>query len=829
MKNTSKTVLGLIALSCVSAGILLAFPDQEKATVDFISTQPSAVVVSDDNRYVFFGVGDRIIRGDLASWEETPDQVPELTGDDFDGGVEGLAIRNDNLYATQSDGDIIIVDLNDITATPRSVNISTGALGSLVADTTGTPGTDQLYVADTTANQILVFDIGDETVTASIPLRDDLDAQVTPLDLVFDERSGNTNKVYVSSGTKFLFEIPVGVTTATRIDLSQGGTVDAGIIPALAVSPSGETLFAVDSTNTTVHVLDVATNLPPSTTAGSDLPIDLLTGNENNDLRDILVTPVLNPTDTYAYVSGGNGLSLIDLNFDGGGVLSSYELLTRIDLAVSSPIFVFAASDEYVLTVNGNAQTSVITENPFVTITSTSLDGQTLTEGESFTIVFESDEAGTYEVRVGGDIDATGTLVDSGTVPAANSPVTTNEITDSGEFQEGSNDVFVFVTDDQGNRGRDMIQIDTDIPPEGITIRSTGFGDQKAFITFDRLEQTDIVSYNIYADPSASVVMTKSQTSGTVDQPDSGSTVTGEALNLINGTLYFLAVEAVDSSGNVGPRVNTFPDGTFATAIPQGTIGLTQAVGELGCALLPERQQPAGPSACLFGLVTLIALAAVRLFRVRFLLAGSGMILLAMLVLPPAVSATELSPQWFSWEFKVGNWFYTDGTTDEFMSKCCNILIQTDFGLLIDSKYGIEFGAGFLTADRNAIGAVTGGESSDRFNLTLVPMQLNGTFRADFKENQVVVPYVKVGPDFVYFRQNLQGDVTDGVKYGLHATLGLMITMEFWDEGAAMEKDWGVNDVYFVLEGEYAWINDFGRGGLDLSGVIASAGILFEF
>lgn len=813
----------------MTASILLAFPDQEKATVSFISSQPSAIAVTDDNRYVFFAVGDRIIRGDLASWETTPDQIPDLTGNNLSGGVDGMAIRNDTLYATQSDGDIIIVDLNDITAEPRSVNISTGNLGHIVADTSGNPADDQLYIADVANKQILVFDIGDEQVTATIKLFDQFDSPIEPVALVFDQRTGATNQVYVSTASGLLFQILVGATTATRIDLTQGGTVNAGVIPSLAISPSGETLFAVDSTNTSVHVLDVSTNLPPTTSPGSDLPIDLTANNENTDLRGILVTPVMNPTDTYAYVAGGSGLSVIDLNFNGGGVLTSYDILSRIDLATSSPIFVFSASDEYVLTVNGNAETSVITENPFVTIDSTSLNGQPLQAGDSFTIVFESDVAGSYEVRVGGDIDASGTLVDSGSVPAANSPVTTNPITNNGEFQEGSNEVFVFVTDADGNRGRDMTLIDVNSPPTGVTIRSTGFGDQRASITFDRLDVDDIDHYNIYADTSSSVVMTKSNTSGTVNQPSSGSTVTGVATNLTNGTLYFLAVEAVDTSGNVGPRVNTFPDGTFATAIPQATIGLTQAEGELGCQLMRTRQAPPIHSVLWLGLVTLLCLALVRcrwMWLIFFLLLVAG---LSGLWLPRTASAGELSPQWFSWDFKVGNWFFTNGTTDQFMSKCCNIRIQSDFGLLIDSKYGVEFGAGFLTANRSAIGSVTGDQSSDRFNLTLVPMQLNGSFRADFKENQIVVPYVKFGPDFVYFRQNLQGDVTDGVKYGLHGTLGLMITMEFWDEGSALERDYGVNDVYFFLEGEYAWINDFGRGGLDLSGLIASAGILFEF
>jgi hypothetical protein len=110
-------------------------------------------------------------------------------------------------------------------------------------------------------------------------------------------------------------------------------------------------------------------------------------------------------------------------------------------------------------------------------------------------------------------------------------------------------------------------------------------------------------------------------------------------------------------------------------------------------------------------------------------------------------------------------------------------------------------------------------------------METSFVFRADFKENQILVPYVKVGVDYVYFRQSLKGTTINGVKYGLHAVGGIQILLDIIDSGAqaTMERDWGINDVYFTLEGKYSWINNFGSGGLDLSSLICSFGLLFEY
>ena len=202
---------------------------------------------------------------------------------------------------------------------------------------------------------------------------------------------------------------------------------------------------------------------------------------------------------------------------------------------------------------------------------------------------------------------------------------------------------------------------------------------------------------------------------------------------------------------------------------------------------------------------------------------------MCVFVLGVSASATEKSPQWFSTELKTGFWLPSNSKVEGFFGQCCNLISRAEFGLLLDSKYGFEGGAGFFIKDGKSIGKTTGAVSADTFGFYLIPLETNLTYRADFIENQIVVPYVKAGTDYIFFRESDQGKITKGFKYGYHGTGGLQILMEWFDEASgALERE-GINDVYLTLEATYQKVDDFGKGGLDLSGWVYSAGLLFEY
>jgi len=595
LRNISKAFL---LFFCLFAAQLWAYPDQERLPVDpsslieppldLLSALPDARVPHEDGRTLFFAIDNAIRRVDIASWALAADQVPSLTEENTDesiadlaGNIGGLAVKNGKLYATQDDGDLLIIDLNDITAVPTALKIG-GTLGSMVADTDTGTADDKLYFTDTVTNQINVFDISDSKLLASIDLFSN-GVAVVPQALLYVPLSSQADKLFVASLVGVVFVIVEGATTATVIDLDSAGGND---LVALAASPQNDFVFVLDSTDRVIHIIRSSDN---AIVIDTDIPIDL--SDANGTLRDITITDVKNPDDIYAFVAGSAGISIIDLNigsgFDGFTILDfgsdEDDDEEPLDLGGSlTPQQIFAFSEEYVLSINGDISLSVLSDNPFVSITGDSLDGGDLSTTGDFTLSFEADEAGTYSVRLGGGIDASGSELTSGTLDEANTTITTASISYSDSFSEGNNEVFVFVTNSAGRRGHDMRLITADTPPPAVTIESTGFGNQSVYLNFARVAVSDISSYRLYADTDAALVLTKTDVGATVTQPSSGSTLQGVITGLVNGISYFLAIEAVDEAGNVGTRSG----GESVSTIPQATLGIVGLSGEAGCALI---------------------------------------------------------------------------------------------------------------------------------------------------------------------------------------------------------------------------------------------------
>jgi hypothetical protein len=861
----SKTGLPLQFILCLfvmcSVSLLWAYPDEEQLPaspsvltappLSLINDQPEDIIVSSDNRYVYFAIGSTIKRVDLGSWALTTDQIPSFTnedlnsdGSDLKGDIKGLAIRSSKLYATQDDGDLAIVDLASITASPKVISISTGQLGDIVADDESASTDDKLYIADETNSEVHVFDIGDNKVEKTIDLSFG-GAGVTITELLFVGISNDSDHIYVATNDGIIFFFTEDALTATTIDID---SADGNDLPAIAASSNDKLFFVLDDTDDVLRIFTVVDN---QAIAVSNTPIDLSA--LQSTLRDLVIVDVQRPADTsktsdvYAYVAGSGGISIIDLDLN-STTMTAFDIFdlgsdVNIDdepLALGgsrTPRLLFSPGRDFVMTVNGDATLSVISEAPFVSISSTSLGTTALGSGGTFTVAFESTQAGTYTVRVGGDLTQNGTSLDTGSV-SANTSTNTNTLTHAAaSFVEGSNEIFIFVKNGDTIVGRDMVTVTVDTPPPAVTLRSTSFGNGKVFVNFDRLTDSDISSYTIHADTVAADLTGTPDFSGSVSQPASGTTVTGSVSGLTNGTTYFIAVEAVDAAGNVGTRTSSL-SGSTASAIPQQIIGITGSVGENGCTLIreprPANQRPMGILLCLLVLGLLYVGARLIASTNR----GSindiptklflGAILL-IITLSSVADAKELSPQFYTFEFKFGEFIPTDSSTKGFLTTCCNDQYELEWGLLFDSKYGIELGIGFMFEERNAVGGTNGAVSQDRFNFMTFPIQNSFTFRADFKENQIIVPYVKAGPDYVLFRENVRGAVTKGIKYGLHGTAGLQILLEFMDQAWDMEKSWGVNDVYLTLEAEYAYINSFKSTGLDLSGWKFSGGFLFEF
>ena len=198
---------------------------------------------------------------------------------------------------------------------------------------------------------------------------------------------------------------------------------------------------------------------------------------------------------------------------------------------------------------------------------------------------------------------------------------------------------------------------------------------------------------------------------------------------------------------------------------------------------------------------------------------------------PLGALAKEPSPQWWSMEVKTGFWMPQGSAVKHFFENCCNLITRIQGGLLVHGRYGAELGVGFLYKSGDAAGTLTGETSQDRFNFILVPIETNFAWRLNYWSWDYVVPYIKAGFDYVYFREGLNSKSTQGLKYGVHGVAGAQIDLKLIDEGAikGLDDDFGINDLFITLEAQYQYINNFGSEGLNLSGPVYSIGLLFTF
>lgn len=795
------------------------------------------LLTSDEQLVVSYGEAFRLI--DVGSYTLEDDQPPALSSDEgTDGRIAAIAHDDSRgrILASQEDGDLLVFDLSNITNDPVSIDVQDSAqLGPIAFDS------DQnvAYVADNTNHSIHAVNISSQTVTATITLS----GTPTLTDALFDEA---TNEAYFTTNAGYLYYIASGGTTATSVQIAAGNPD----LPTLAQYPNGDYLYVVADDGSAPKVYRVKTS--DHTVNGTSIDTS-----ENPSPTDAIIANVANPTGVYAYIAGSSGVMVI--NTGGGTIGSVIDLGTGSDpdepLPVSNTASVLAASsasDGNVYMGFENQRVGLISTNPFITIQSVTFDdgSSSLKLGGSFTITFQSDQDGTYVIRSGGNTSGNGTTLQdangntSGSVTAdTDTAVTINQADNASAFSEGTNTIWVFVTSGSVT-GRRSTEITVDTPPPNVVIESTGFGDGRIYVNFQRLTASDMAGYYIYVDTDPDAVITKTEVAANVAQDSSGSSQTGEVGGLVNGTLYYVAMEGVDQGGNTSQqRTYTYSDGTRVTATPEATIGPLQLLGEKGCALLPRGGQRGGMAIAILAVAAIIIGAArwrrafLMLLCVAAILSSASIVwaeeevgVVESDVAAQGSGERKVSPQMWSFEAGAGFWLPQNRVLDAFFTKCCNVIPKLSGGVLFQRRYGIEGAVGFLYKTSAMVGVDSGQQSQDRFSFLLIPMETNFAWRADYFTWRYLVPYLKTGFDYVFFRQGQRGSSIKGMKFGMHGAGGLQINIgEIGDIINALDNDLGINDFFVTLEARYQWINNFGGKGLDLSGGVYSVGLLFEF
>ena len=141
---------------------------------------------------------------------------------------------------------------------------------------------------------------------------------------------------------------------------------------------------------------------------------------------------------------------------------------------------------------------------------------------------------------------------------------------------------------------------------------------------------------------------------------------------------------------------------------------------------------------------------------------------------------------------------------------------------------GLTGEAGVFYASGFAVGK-TGRRSGEKLQLYVIPTQLELNYRFDFLNEQVVVPWLSAGGDYwLYREENEFAKRVQGDKKGWHAGAGLGIQLDRLEPDSMndLEQDFGVENVFLELGVQRTSMS---RAGLDFSGWIYQAGLLFEF
>lgn len=619
----------LLALSLVCMGVssaALAYPDVERApgsadaplTYTELTANPELLIMppsgSDfEDRFLITASGEQLIVIDTETWELYDDQ-PEA----FDGTIEGLGFlpNSESLFASLSDGTVMRVEIDDLSDTPETIDISDdvddASLGPMAIDQD--VGDSTAYILDVSNKELHIFDIADETVT-SILLEDSDDVTYTPTGIAIAQLT-DTDKIFISTSSNAVLVFDEGETTFSVLEPD----TESHNFVALTATPNGEAILAVDSTDNAVWVIDTGDNSfldQLSSEAGID-PITIVESGdeiENNALLAILATDVLDDEDVYAYIAGERGLSIADVSSPDSAVAGSKLVDLDPDstedandpLTLSHDAVSLAASsdsDGYVYAGTTDDSIIVVSDNPFVTIDSDSVTDSLTTTASTFALTFQSDEAGTYRVVLNSDITG-----DSGTELIADTAFTdvdtdittaTIDITDFSEFDEGTNRIFVFVTDDGDHTGRDALDVTVDLPPEEVVITDLNFGNGKIFVTFSSLGVSDIDHYLLLAVAATSdscpgdidfdsLDATTADGSTTVSESscgESSGSCESEITGLTNGTAYCIGARATDDSDQESATTGVYA----LTETPEVTLSLTELAGQAGCSLATDSE-----------------------------------------------------------------------------------------------------------------------------------------------------------------------------------------------------------------------------------------------
>lgn len=519
-------------------------------------------------------------------------------------------------------------------------------------------------------------------------------------------------------------------------------------------------------------------------------------------------------TDPWAVLSTSAGLEVRDASAGLGPLIE-----TLSSTAIGDAIVV----DGYALLGQSNGSLSAATAAPWV---DASVVPTSASEGDDVLVSFSSDTAASWKVVLDGQ------TLDSGDTTAGATVTTT--VTVDGQFAEGATGLWVLATDAAGNIGHDRVDVIVDSPPPAPTV-AVGFSDSALSVTISGVDDADLDHYIVYVSDGA-FAASDFATGGpgdfdgadelelpvTVDA-EPGEDVVLRLAPLTNGVSYTIGARAVDAGGLEGPMSET------VSGTPQETFSAAELAGETGGVSCSSTQGPGW--LFLGGLLGLLG-------RRRSVLAAGLLTSTVASAENPLCAgggekSKDMTPTCADFELRYGSRSIDDPSIQSVYGSKSHGILMIEAGPQFFRVLEVDLGFGlYRKFDRaNSVD----GELSDVVTmLSLWPLSLGATARLQIFDEQLVVPFVRGGFDYIMFGERWDDGAggkasVRGAKFGNHWGIGANILLDPFAPGRAslLEAQTGINDTFITIE--YRKINARQGEGFDLSGSNVSVGIKLDY
>jgi hypothetical protein len=780
-----------------------------------------------------------------------PDAAPAVV--DWSGGVRDLAVSGDGRVVVGINGSsVAFLSVDDWSTEQAAPCNAEGAAPALTGSSTvhvyvacdsgevrrltwddGVVAEDDSFVVEVSADPLvgvwwheesdtlwaasIAADTADQVTIWSIdPASASVEGDGVPGYTGFVDAEVAGDALYVAHGGGELARLSTGGAVTYSLDVSSGVNVDD-----IAPSPLGS-VYGVDSRG---YLVEYDTSFLGWDVWKSDLA-------EADAVGASLVE-----SDAWVAVAGGGEVEVWRLTDDAPST-SRYAVFdvqgTLTDIVAGGDGYAYAASDQGLVVLTANPWLEAVTATP-----------STGTAGTEVSLSFTVRESVDWAVYVGGDRTGSGDRIAEGTA-AADDTVAVSVTVDS-SWAEGRNPVYVVATDADGNEGHGAAYVTVDNPPDAVDMDNATleFGEEQLFLSFDGVSAEDLDHYDVYVsadpfEPSDWPVGVSGGPAGPdgLDTPVRAEGSPGERIRvtlapLENERTYYVAVRAVDAGGLEGPMSDVIE------GVPHETFSASELAGDEGG---PACATGAGPASALLAAVGLIAARRRRLAAVALAVGLSGTA--AAHEVPEDGEdgpIRDITPSYGGFSMRYGGIALDDANIETVYGDTGNNILQLEAGpqivrLCKPSCGGlIEFdvGAGFFQELDKTVTA-EGEPSGERTMLTWFPVSVDGMLRLHVLDEQIIVPHVRYGLDYVFWREEWDvqtggKEKVRGGKTGSHYGFGGAILLDPLGPSRAslLEAQSGINDTYLIVEWRRQDIDK--PEGLDFSGRLLTVGLKLDY